>query len=149
MPRLLTGWCRPALKRGERHRGLVGRPCCCGLLVCSDAVYDDLVYSGVVHRSRAHASHLAQLSRRPGLTRACLHRSVEQLGIKGTSAVPEETPRSVLFRNRAKAFQNLASDLQTTRPGYRELAAAYEQLANETERGEAIHSVAQRAPKPD
>jgi hypothetical protein len=72
-----------------------------------------------------------------------------RLGIKGTSAVPEETPRSVLFRNRAKAFQNLASDLQTTRPGYRELAAAYEQLANEAERGEAIHAVAQRAPKPD
>jgi hypothetical protein len=65
------------------------------------------------------------------------------------SAVPEETPRSVLFRNRAKAFQNLASDLQTTRPGYRELAAAYEQLANETERGEAIHAVARRSPKPD
>jgi hypothetical protein len=64
-------------------------------------------------------------------------------------AVPEETPRSVLFRNRAKAFDNLASDLQTTRPGYRELAAAYEQLANETERGEAIHSVAQHAPKPE
>jgi hypothetical protein len=64
-------------------------------------------------------------------------------------AVPDETPRSVLFRNRAKTFQNLASDLQTTRHGYRELAAAYEQLANETERGEAIQAVAQRAPKPD
>ena len=56
-------------------------------------------------------------------------------------AVPEETPRSVLFRNRAKTFQNLAGDLQSARPGYRELAAAYEQLANETERGEAIHGV--------
>jgi hypothetical protein len=55
----------------------------------------------------------------------------------------------VLFRNRAKTFQNLASDLQAARRGYRELAAAYEQLANETERGEAINAVAQRAPKPD
>jgi hypothetical protein len=64
-------------------------------------------------------------------------------------AVPEETPRSVLFRNRAKTFQNLASDLQATRPGYRELAAAYEQLANETERCEAIHAAAKGAPKTD
>jgi hypothetical protein len=64
-------------------------------------------------------------------------------------AVPDETPRSVLFRNRAKTFQNLASDQQTTRHGYRELAAAYEQLANETERGEAIQAVAQRTPKSD
>jgi len=56
--------------------------------------------------------------------------------------VPAETPRSVLFRNRAKQFQSLASDLQTTRRGYRELAAAYEQLAVETERGEAIHAAA-------
>jgi hypothetical protein len=64
-------------------------------------------------------------------------------------AVPDETPRSVLFRNRAKRFQNLASDVRTTRHGYRELAAAYEQLANETERGEAIQSVAQRTPKSD
>jgi len=48
----------------------------------------------------------------------------------------------VLFRNRAKQFQSLASDLQTTRRGYRELAAAYEQLAVETERGEAIHAAA-------
>ena len=63
--------------------------------------------------------------------------------------MPDETPRSVLFRNRAKAFQSLASDLQTTRPGYRELAAAYEQLANETERGEAIHGVTQQPPKQD
>jgi hypothetical protein len=63
--------------------------------------------------------------------------------------VPDETPRSVLFRNRAKAFQSLASGLQTTRPGYRELAAAYEQLANETERGEAIHGVPQRPPEED
>jgi hypothetical protein len=67
-------------------------------------------------------------------------------------AVPDETPRSVLFRNRAKTFQNLASDLQTTRHGYRELAAAYEHLANETERGEAIQgiqAIAQRTPKSD
>ena len=64
-------------------------------------------------------------------------------------AVPDETPRSVLFRDRAKTFRNLASDLQTTRHGYRELAAAYEQLANEAERGEAIHAVAQRTPKSD
>jgi hypothetical protein len=56
--------------------------------------------------------------------------------------VPAETPRSVLFRNRAKQFQSLASDLQTTRRGYRELAAAYEQLAVETERGEAIYAAA-------
>jgi hypothetical protein len=62
-------------------------------------------------------------------------------------AVPEETPRSVLFRNRAKTFLNLASDLQAARPGYRELAAAYEQLANETERGEAIHAAAKPTPK--
>jgi uncharacterized protein involved in exopolysaccharide biosynthesis len=60
--------------------------------------------------------------------------------------VPAETPRSVLFRNRAKQFQSLASDLQATRPGYQELAAAYEQLAIETERGEAIHAAA--APSP-
>jgi hypothetical protein len=56
--------------------------------------------------------------------------------------VPAETPRSVLFRNRARQFQSLASDLQATRPGYRELAAAYEQLANEAERGEAIQATA-------
>jgi len=56
----------------------------------------------------------------------------------------------VLFRNRAKQFQSLASDLQATRPGYRELAAAYEQLANETERGEAIQAAAvPNAPQPD
>jgi len=48
----------------------------------------------------------------------------------------------VLFRNRAKRFHSLASDLQATRPGYRALAAAYEQLANETERGEAIQASA-------
>jgi hypothetical protein len=64
-------------------------------------------------------------------------------------AVQEETPRSVLFRRRAKTFQSLASDLQVARPGYRELAAAYEQLANETERGEAIHASTQRVPKAD
>ena len=56
--------------------------------------------------------------------------------------MPAETPRSVLFRNRAKQFQSLANDLQATRRGYQELAAAYEQLAIETERGEAIHAVA-------
>ena len=86
----------------------------------------------------------------PGLTPARLRRSVEQLGIKGTLAVPEETPRSVLFRNRARRFQSLASDLQATRRGYRELAAAYEQLANEAERGEAIQaSAAPSAPEQD
>ena len=64
--------------------------------------------------------------------------------------MPADTPRSVLFRNRAKQFQSLASDLQTTRPGYRELAAAYEQLAIETERGEAIHAAtAPSAPEGD
>jgi hypothetical protein len=62
-------------------------------------------------------------------------------------SVPDDTPRSVLFRNRAKTFQNLASDLQAARPGYRELAAAYEHLANETERGEAIHAAAKPTPK--
>jgi len=66
------------------------------------------------------------------------------------NAVPAETPRSVLFRNRAKKFQNMASDLQETRPGYLELAAAYEQLANEAERGEAISAeAAQSTPKRD
>jgi hypothetical protein len=94
-------------------------------------------------------SILHSLVNSPALTRARLRRSVEEAWNQRTSAVPEETPRSVLFRNRAKAFQNLASDLQTARPGYRELAAAYEQLANETERGEAIDAVAQRPPKPD
>lgn len=64
--------------------------------------------------------------------------------------MPAETPRSVLFRNRAKQFQSLASDLQVTRSGYRALAAAYEQLANETERGEAIEaSAVPSAPKAD
>jgi uncharacterized protein involved in exopolysaccharide biosynthesis len=64
--------------------------------------------------------------------------------------VPAETPRSVLFRNRAKQFQNLADDLQAARRGYRELAAAYEQLAIETERGEAIHAAtAPSAPEGD
>jgi hypothetical protein len=64
--------------------------------------------------------------------------------------VPAETPRSVLFRNRAKRFHSLASDLEATRPGYRALAAAYEQLANETERGEAIQaSAVPSAPKGD
>ena len=60
--------------------------------------------------------------------------------------MPAETPRSVLFRNRARQFQSLANDLQATRRGYQELAAAYEQLAIETERGEAIHAAA--APRP-
>jgi hypothetical protein len=56
----------------------------------------------------------------------------------------------VLFRNRAKQFQSLASNLDATRPGYRELAAAYEQLANEAERGEAIQaSAVPSAPKGD
>jgi len=56
----------------------------------------------------------------------------------------------VLFRNRARRFQSLASDLQATRRGYRELAAAYEQLANEAERGEAIQaSAAPSAPEQD
>jgi hypothetical protein len=64
--------------------------------------------------------------------------------------VPAETPRSVLFRNRARQFQSLASDLQATRRGYRELAAAYEQLANEAERGEAIDaSAVPSAPEQD
>lgn len=64
--------------------------------------------------------------------------------------MPAETPRSVLFRNRAKQFQSLASNLDATRPGYRELAAAYEQLANEAERGEAIQaSAVPSAPKGD
>jgi hypothetical protein len=56
----------------------------------------------------------------------------------------------VLFRNRAKQFQSLASNLDATRPGYRALAAAYEQLANEAERGEAIQaSAVPSAPKGD
>jgi hypothetical protein len=56
----------------------------------------------------------------------------------------------VLFRNRAKRFQSLASDVHETRPGYLELAAAYEQLANETERGEAIRAAASKeTPKQD
>jgi hypothetical protein len=100
--------------------------------------------------SRLTPSILHSLVDGRGLTRADLRRSVEQAWNQGTPTVPEEkTPRSVLFRNRAKTFQNLASDQQTTKPGYRELAAAYEQLANETERGEAIHAVPQRTPKPD
>ena len=74
----------------------------------------------------------------------------ETFGIRGCKAVPAETPRSVLFRNRAKQFQRLANDLHATRPGYQELAAAYEQLAIETERGEAIHAAAvPSAPKGD
>jgi len=64
--------------------------------------------------------------------------------------VPAETPRSVLFRNRAKQFQSLASNLDATRPGYHALAVAYEQLANEAERGEAIQaSAVSSAPKGD
>lgn len=60
--------------------------------------------------------------------------------------MPAETPRSVLFRNRAKRFQSLASDLQgSSRPGYLELAAAYELLAKATERGEAIRAAAAQA----
>jgi len=80
-----------------------------------------------------------------GLTLSCLRRSyTTRLESKGCKAVPAETPRSVLFRNRAKKFQSLASDVHETRPGYLELAAAYEQLANETERGEAIRAAASK-----
>ena len=103
----------------------------------------------VVHRSRTHAQPLAQLSRQPWIDPGAFAPKCGT-GLESKDvAVPDETPRSVLFRNRAKAFQNLASDLQTARPGYRELAAAYEQLANETERCEAIQAAAQQTPKPD
>jgi len=78
-----------------------------------------------------------------GLTLARLRRSCTRRSeSRRCEAVPTETPRSELFRNRAKQFQSLANDLQGSRRGYQDLAAAYEQLAIETERGEAIHAAA-------
>jgi len=59
--------------------------------------------------------------------------------------VPAEAPRSLLFRNRAKRFKSLAGDRLESRPGYLELAVAYEQLANAAERGEAMRAATEQA----